>query len=66
MAIVLSSAIQVIASKVHPNESEDLNNAEKGWVADTLNDFVANINTGMPPMEDVMEDVSPVIHGEPM
>ena len=63
---MLDSTSLIIALGVHPNESEDLNNAEKGWVADTLNDFVANINTGMPPMEDVMEDVSPVIHGEPM
>jgi hypothetical protein len=62
MAVVLSSAMQVTASGVHPNESEDLNNAEKGWVADTLNDFVAGFNIGMP-LEDVLEDGSLVIWG---
>jgi hypothetical protein len=57
--------MQVTASGVHPNESEDLNNAEKGWVADTLNDFVAGFNIGMP-LEDVLEDGSLVIWGEPV
>ena len=43
------------------NESEDLSILEKIWVADTLNDFVAGLNTGAPPLKDDWEDVSPVI-----
>lgn len=68
MAIVLSSASQVIASGVCPNESEDLakNNLDKGWVDDTHNDLMFGFNIGTPPLEDAQEDVSPVFQGEPV
>ena len=46
MVIALSSASQVIASGVCPNESEDL--------------VMSGFNIGMPPLEDAREDVSPM------
>ena len=38
--------------------------SEKIWVADTLNNFVAILNIGAPPLEDAQEDVSLVIQAE--
>ena len=59
-AIALDSASEIIALGVCPNESEDLSISEMIWVADTLNDFVASLDTGALPLEDAREDVSPV------
>ena len=64
--IVLDSASEIIALGVRPNESEDLSILEKIWVVDTLNDFVAGLNIGAPPLKDAREDISPVIQVEPM
>ena len=60
MVIKLSSASQVTALGVRPNESEDLakNNSDKGWVNDTLNDLMYGFNIGTSPLEDAQEDVS--------
>ena len=51
-AITLDSASEIIALGVRPNESEDLSILEKIWVVVTLNDFLAGIDTGVPPLED--------------
>ena len=60
-AITLYGASRIIALGVHPNESEDLSNSERIWVTNTLNDFVASLDIGAPPLEDAREDVSLVI-----
>ena len=49
-AIMLDSASEIIALGVCPNESEDLSISKKIWVADTLNDFMAALNIGTPPL----------------
>ena len=64
--IALNSASGIIALGDHSNKSEDLSISEKIWVADTLNNFVASLNTGAPPLEDAQEDVSLVIQAEPV
>ena len=63
---MLDSASEIIAPRVRLNESEDLSISEKIWVAVTLNDFVAGIITGAPPLEDAREDVSPVTQAGPV
>ena len=63
---MLDSASGITTSRVCPNKSEDLSISEKIWVADTLNNFMASLNTGAPPLEDAQEDVSLVIQVEPM
>jgi hypothetical protein len=65
-AIALGSASEIIAPGVRPNESEDLSISEKIWVTVTLNNFVAGLYTGAPPLEDAREDVSPVIQARPV
>ena len=65
-AITPDNTREIIAPGVRPNESEDLSILEKIWVAVTLNDFVAGIITGAPPLEDAWEDVSLVIRAGPM
>ena len=65
-AIALGSASDTIALGVRTNESEDLSISERIWVADTLNDFMAGLNIGVPPLKDAQEDVSLVIQVEPM
>ena len=60
-ATVLASASEIIAPGVHPNEGEDLRISERIWVANTLYDFMASLDTGAPPLEDAREDVSLVI-----
>ena len=65
-AIALDSASEIIALGVHPNESEDLSISEKIWVAVTLNDFMAGLDTGTPPLKDAQEDISLVTQAEPV
>jgi hypothetical protein len=64
-AIALDGASRITTLGIHPNESEDLSNSGEIWVTDTLNDFMACLNTGTPPLKDAQEDVSLVIPGEP-
>ena len=65
-AIVPDNASEIIALGVCPNESEDLSISEKIWVAVTLNDFMAGLDTGTPPLEDARKDVSLVIQARPV
>ena len=51
-AIALDSASEIIALGVHPNESEDLSISERIWITDTLKDFMAGLDIGVPPLED--------------
>ena len=52
MAVALDSASEIIALGVHPNESEDLSISERIWITDTLKDFMAGLDIGVPPLED--------------
>ena len=65
-AIALAIVSEITAPGVRLNKSEDLNILDRIWVAVTLNDFMAGLDTGTPHLEDVREDVSPVIQAEPM
>jgi hypothetical protein len=69
-AITLDSASEITTLGIRLNESEDLSILERIWVAETLNDFVAGLDTSAPPLEDAQEDVFLVtqaeepVHGE--
>ena len=63
---MLDNASEIIARGVRPNMSEDLSISERIWVTDTLNDFMADLNIGAPPLEDAWEDVSLVTQAEPV